>query len=302
MNFSLEQLLAFVTVYEKLSFSKAAVKLNKHRTTIGQVITNLEDQLAVTLFERIGRTVEPTEDGHLLYLYAKQVIEQVRSFDKMALSLSYGALGRVIFAYPSFIPSHALSLIRKQLAQDFPAMQVEFVVRDREAIKQGIIDGSIHFGVVNIHDSTAMHSMDSTFLGHVEFLPYVQSNGWLHTLDKSQVVNALRTERQIMLKSLVDERMGNKFLFSANHELVDQQALIINMVREGLGWAWLPKALSESNAAVDGISPLDVDMMFEGVKLPISLWCPQSKNIKDIKHSILRSIREQMQNYAQNDG
>ncbi|MDF4720774.1 LysR family transcriptional regulator, partial [Vibrio parahaemolyticus] len=44
MNFSFEQLLAFVTVYEQLSFSKAAVKLNKHRTTIGQVITNLEDQ------------------------------------------------------------------------------------------------------------------------------------------------------------------------------------------------------------------------------------------------------------------
>lgn len=36
MNFSFEQLLAFVTVYEQLSFSKAAIKLNKHRTTIGR--------------------------------------------------------------------------------------------------------------------------------------------------------------------------------------------------------------------------------------------------------------------------
>ncbi|MDF5104132.1 LysR family transcriptional regulator, partial [Vibrio parahaemolyticus] len=52
MNFSFEQLLAFVTGYEQRSFSKAAVKLNNHRTTIGQVITNLEDQLAVNLFER----------------------------------------------------------------------------------------------------------------------------------------------------------------------------------------------------------------------------------------------------------
>ena len=44
MDFSLEQLQAYVAVYEQLSFSKAAVKLNKHRTTIGQVIGNLEDQ------------------------------------------------------------------------------------------------------------------------------------------------------------------------------------------------------------------------------------------------------------------
>ena len=83
MNFSIEQLLAFVTVYDQLSFSKAAVKLNKHRTTIGQVITNLEDQLAVSLFERVGRSVKPTEDGHHLYHYAKQTIEQARTFDKV---------------------------------------------------------------------------------------------------------------------------------------------------------------------------------------------------------------------------
>jgi len=162
MNFSLEQLLAFVTVYEKLSFSKAAVKLNKHRTTIGQVITN---------------------HGHLLYHYAKQVIEQARAFDKVALSLSYGTLGRVVIAYPSFIPHQALYVIRKQLERDFPEMRVECLVRDRESIKKGIVDGSIHFGLVNIHDSTAIHSMDSTFTGHVEFLPYVQTNGKLHTMD-----------------------------------------------------------------------------------------------------------------------
>ncbi|POB87307.1 LysR family transcriptional regulator, partial [Vibrio vulnificus] len=93
------------------------------------VITNLEDQLAVTLFERIGRAVEPTEDGHLLYHYAKQVIEQARAFDKVALSLSYGSLGRVVIAYPSFIPHQALYVIRKQLERDFPEMRVECLVR-----------------------------------------------------------------------------------------------------------------------------------------------------------------------------
>ncbi|GAM59872.1 transcriptional regulators [Vibrio ishigakensis] len=124
MNFSFEQLLAFVTVYNERSFSKAAVKLNKHRTTIGQVVTNLEDQLAVSLFERIGRSVEPTEDGELLYHYAKQTIEQARTFDKVALSLSYGGLENITIAYSSVIPHRALSDIRLQLAKDFPMMRV----------------------------------------------------------------------------------------------------------------------------------------------------------------------------------
>ncbi|WP_153448339.1 LysR family transcriptional regulator [Vibrio algicola] len=299
MNFSLEQLLAFITVYEQLSFSKAAVKLNKHRTTIGQVITNLEDQLAISLFERIGRSVEPTEDGHLLYRYAKQTIEQARVFDKIALSLSYGGLERIVIAYPSFIPHQALYLIRQQLIQDFPTLKVEFIVRDRTTIKQGIVDGSIHFGLVNIYESTAMHSMDSTFLGHVEFIPYVKTGGELAKMDKSLIYSSLQTERQLMLKSLVDEGLGEKFTLSANNEHVDQLALVIKMIKEGIGWALLPRALSESQFSIDGISPLKLDTMLEGMKLPISLWCPHAKNIKEIKNSIVKAIQEHVKTYQQ---
>ncbi len=295
MNFSLEQLLAFITVYEQLSFSKAAVKLNKHRTTIGQVISNLEDQLAVALFERIGRTVNPTEDGHLLYHYAKQAIEQARVFDKIALSLSYGDLERIVIAYPSFIPHQALYLIRDQLATDFPTMRVECLVRDRSSIKRGIVEGGIHFGIVNVHESTAIHSLDSTFLGHVEFVPYVQTGGTLAQLDKAVVIDELQTERQFILKSLVDEGLSDKFIFSSNNEQVDQLALVIQMVKEGLGWAWLPKALSEPQFNVEGISPLDIDIMFEGMKLPISLWCPYAKNVKEIKKSIINAISKHAQ-------
>jgi len=297
MNFSLEQLLAFVSVYEQLSFSKAAVKLNKHRTTVGQVITNLEDQLAVTLFERIGRTVEPTEDGHLLYHYAKQAIEQARVFDKVALSLSYGELERIVIAYPSFVPHPALYLIRKQLAQDFPTLRVEFLIRDRATIKQGIVDGSIHFGLVNIHESTAIHSMDTVFLGHMEFLPYVQANGELASMNSETVAISLKTERQFILKSLVDEGLGEKFLLSANNEQIDQLSLIINMVKEGLGWAWLPKVLSEPEYALDGVVPVNTDMLFEGLKLPISLWCLHSKNVKKARQSILKALESYAQRY-----
>lgn len=174
MNFSIEQLLAFVTVYEERSFSKAAARLNKHRTTTGQVINNLEDVLAVELFERIGRTVEPTEDGKLLYHYAKSAIEQSRIFDNIALSLSYGGLESINFAYPSMTPHRLLSSIRAQLDQDFPNMKVNFLVRTKSQIEQGLACGDIHFGLVMIDKGKGMYSKDSTFIGHIEFLPFVK--------------------------------------------------------------------------------------------------------------------------------
>ncbi len=127
-----------------------------------EVISNLEDQLAITLFDRVGRSVEPTEDGHLLYHYAKKTVEQARIFENIALSLSFGGLERVVIAYSSFMPPSALFMIRNSERFSDHAC-VELLVRDRAEIKRGIVDGSIHFGLVNVHESSAMHSMDSVF-------------------------------------------------------------------------------------------------------------------------------------------
>lgn len=290
MNFSLEQLLAFVAVYDELSFSKAAVKLNKHRTTIGQVVTNLEDQLAVTLFERIGRSVVPTEDGELLYHYAKQTIEQARTLDKVALSLSYGGLESVTIAYPSFVPHKVLSDLRTQLAQDFPLMRVNFLVRGKAEIIKGMEEGNIHFGIVNSHDSKAMHSFDSTFLGHIEFVPFVKRNGKYSEIPTDKTRAAMANSRQFILRSFVEEGMKQKVLLSSEHEEVDQLALVIKLVGEDLGWSLLPKMLTESDYATDKIEILKVSELIEGFKFGVSLWSLHSKQLMDIKKSVLKVL------------
>ncbi|EJL6727004.1 LysR family transcriptional regulator [Vibrio alginolyticus] len=292
MNFSFEQLLAFVTVYEQLSFSKAAVKLNKHRTTIGQVITNLEDQLAVNLFERVGRSVEPTEDAHLLYHYAKQTIEQARTFDKVALSLAYGGLENVSIAYSSAIPHRFLVLLRIQLAADFPMMRVNFLVRNRNEIKEGLQNGEYQFGIVNVHDSRAIHSLDATFLGHFEFVPFVQKGGELASVAPDRVLTALRNSKQFVLRSLIEEGMGEKVIVSSNHEEVDQLALVVKMVEAGLGWAILPRTFAHSEFSNNHIEPVEASELLEGFKFGFGLWCQPSKQVGDVKNSIMKVVTE----------
>ncbi|MGR5269018.1 LysR family transcriptional regulator [Vibrio astriarenae] len=297
MNFSIEQLLAFVTVYDQLSFSKAAVKLNKHRTTIGQVISNLEDQLAVTLFERIGRSVEPTEDGHLLYHYAKQTLEQARVFDKVALSLSYGGLESITVATSTFIPPKVLVGIRETLISDFPSMRVNFVFKDKSAIKRGIEEGEVHFGLVNIHESRAIHSFDATFLGHIEFSPFLREDSEVFGMEYDDVVSELKSSRQFVLKSLVDEGLKEKVVFSANHEEVESVTLIIKMIKAGFGWAWLPKVIAASEST-SGIKALGEESgLKNGFKFPMALWCPHSKQITTIKKSILAAINNYIEMY-----
>lgn len=288
MNYSLEQLTTFVAVYEQQAFSKAAIKLNKHRTTVGQVITNLEDQLAISLFKRLSRTVEPTEDAVLLYHYAKQTLEQAKTFDRFALSLSYGGLESVTIAYASFLPHHVVSKIRRQLYEDFPSMRVNFLVRTKPEIKAGIEDGSIHFGIVNIYESKVINSIDFTFLGNMPFLPFTHVGSELSTLPSNETLSLMKSARQFLLKSMIDDKMTEKVIVSSQHEYIDQLAVIIKLVQEGFGWALLPKSITESEYVTENLTAIKCDQIKQEIMVPIALWCPYSKQVALVKKSIIK--------------
>ncbi|WP_239671006.1 LysR family transcriptional regulator [Vibrio variabilis] len=244
MNFSIEQLQSFVAVYEQGSFSKAAQALDKHRTTIGQVISNLEDELAVELFERVGRTAQPTEDATLLYRYAKQVIEQARSFDKLALSLSFGELESITIAYTSFLPPKALSAVRKKLQELHPSMKVNMIIRNRETIREGIINDTIQFGLVNVDSRNVIGSFDSTLVNNISFGLFASKSHEIHSIPKEQRWGTLKSSKQIVLRGMIEDKMEDKIVLSSDCEAVDQLTLAIQLVKDGVGWGLLPRLVT----------------------------------------------------------
>ena len=290
MNFSFEQLLAFVSVCERQSFSKAAMSLNKHRTTIGQVITNLEDQLAIELFERAGRSVIPTEDGKLLYLYAKQAVEQAKTFDKVALSLSYGGLESITIGYTSFIPHPALAQLRTQLLKDFPSMKVNFMVMTKDEVVKALHDGTVHIGLTIGRDSKAIDSLDRTFLSYAKFKAFVHKDSPLTRLSDDEVLSGLKSSRQFVLRSLLDEGFGESSIFSPDYEVIEQLSLVIKFIREGLGWSFLPQSVMRSTYATESFAEVKLKEFGFAPQVPVIMLCPHSKQIGNIKQSIIKSI------------
>jgi DNA-binding transcriptional LysR family regulator len=174
-------------------------------------------------------------------------------------------------------------------------MRVNFVVRTKSQIKQGIEDGSIHFGLVNIHESTAINSFNSTVLGHIEFCPFVQKESEFAKLPSNRVLAALRTGRQIVLKGLVDEGLKDKILLSANHEDIDELSLVIKMVQEGVGWSFLPKVMSDP--ITNDLQQVYPDQLTEGFKFAIALWSPHSKQIAIVRKVVVETTKKYIERY-----
>ncbi|MCF0049075.1 LysR family transcriptional regulator [Dyadobacter sp. LJ53] len=72
----LRQLRYFLKAKELLNFTEAARTLNISQSTLSQQIKQLEDELNVPLFNRIGKRITLTEAGNLFAQYALQSINK----------------------------------------------------------------------------------------------------------------------------------------------------------------------------------------------------------------------------------
>lgn len=71
----IRNLVTFIKVAEEQSLSKAAKQLGYAQSTITMQMQHLEQELGVTLYERVGKQIRITEQGEELLTYAAQIVK-----------------------------------------------------------------------------------------------------------------------------------------------------------------------------------------------------------------------------------
>lgn len=70
----IRNLISFKKICELNSFTKAATELGYSQSTVTMQIKQLESELEINLFDRIGKTIQLTNDGHNFLEYANEII------------------------------------------------------------------------------------------------------------------------------------------------------------------------------------------------------------------------------------
>jgi DNA-binding transcriptional LysR family regulator len=92
---SLRQLRCFVTVADELHFRRAAEKLHMRQPPLTQRIKDMERDLGVELFRRLGNRVELTEAGRVVLKAAKETLSQAESVCEVAQRAARGEYGHI---------------------------------------------------------------------------------------------------------------------------------------------------------------------------------------------------------------
>src|SRR5215470_18596588 len=121
----LRRLRTFVAVAELGTVSKAAVRMRIGQPALSRQIADLQQELGLRLFDRVGRGLVLTAEGEQLLTDCRRVLTDLDAVRERAEVLRRGDTGVLKVAAPPHTIESVLSGFLPRYAQRFPNVHVE---------------------------------------------------------------------------------------------------------------------------------------------------------------------------------
>ncbi|MEN0064199.1 MAG: LysR family transcriptional regulator [Myxococcota bacterium] len=132
VGFDWNQLRAFLVTAEEGSFSAAARALGASQPTIGRHVAAFEEELGVTLFERVGTRLDLTPTGVELLEHAHTMAGAALRVSRVAAGKSATVEGEVVITASEVIARFLLPPVLGGLRRDHPGIELEVVATNEK--------------------------------------------------------------------------------------------------------------------------------------------------------------------------
>ncbi len=268
------QLKTFRTVAKNLSFSKTAEELNYAQSTISAQIRSLENELQLTLFDRLGKKVVLTNEGKSVLQYANRFREIEDEFIS-SLKKMDGITGELKIFAPNTICVYHLPKVLTEFRSKHS--QVNFKLRAHlgstkalEELRSGNIDLMIvmeeEFNDPDFN-ITSLRAEEIIFICHNDHPLSKQTNLELPDLRNE---NFILTEPTCGYRTIITQeflRLGTKLdpvMWFDNAEAIKK------CVISDMGISFIPKIAADQDIADGKFKRIDVVQKFENqIKLQL---------------------------------
>jgi len=187
----LHQIEIFCMLIKLRSFSGAAEALHLTQPTVSGHIKNLEEDLGVTLLDRLGKRVVPTEEGEVLYRYGLKLMA-LRDHARQEIEAISGKMSGLLKIGGSTIPgAYILPALIGAFKKEHPSLSVQLIIDDTAKVTQAVKDGDLCIGVVGARVPDR-HLESHAFLTDELVVAVPAGHHWAHK--KVVPVEALKTE------------------------------------------------------------------------------------------------------------
>lgn len=257
----IRNLITFVQVAELNSFTKAAKALGYSQSTVSFQINQLEKELDCLLFERINHTINLTEKGSELLIYAQKINNLTESF-KEEFSVSDEPKGHVHIVTPDSICEMMMTRNYYDFYNHYPNISLKFSTADTDDMFR-ILDHN-EADVIFTLDSHVYHKdyviakeerINTHFVTSVNS-PYAD----MKNLSIKDIINEpfILTEKKMGYRRVFDEELAKKSLEINPVMEIGRTDLITYTLEKGVGISFLPDFVTSNKVAEGRLCYLDV--------------------------------------------
>jgi DNA-binding transcriptional LysR family regulator len=264
VTFDWNQARAFLATVEEGSLSAAARVLKLTQPTLSRQVAALEQDLGVTLFERVGRSLVPTAAGLELLDHVRGMGEAATRFSLSASGQSQAIEGTVTITASDGLSAFELPPILKRLRDEAPGIKVELVVSNEiRDLRLREADIAIRHVQPDHPDLIAKRLRDGT--GHFYAMPaYLDRAGRPKTLAELSNHDIIgHGDDARMAEFLTDFGVtltARNFVLSADNGLV-----VLELLKQGLGITALSREMASTVPELEPVLP-------DQLAVPIPVW------------------------------
>ena len=268
---SLDQLRAFIAAVDEGSFSAGARKLRRAQSAISELVSSLEGQVGVSLFDRSARYPKLTPAGVLLLADARSVLANVDLLKARAKGIAGGLESELSAVIDVFFPIEAITGSAKEFRDRFPCTPLRLYVETLGGAYKPVLDGRCSVGVVGslplMPSSMTAERLESVLMVMVAARdhPLAAFTGTISKVELAKHVQLVLTDRS-------DLSAGREFgvlspLTWRLSDLFAKHAFLLS----GLGWGGMPLPAVERDLAEGRLVALSIeDMPAESLIFPMS--------------------------------
>lgn len=239
----LKYLTTIKTILETGTFQKAANRLNYTQSTVTFQIQQLERELSLRLFERIGRRMVLTEAGHAILPYIDSVLESVDrlcNFGKEVREIR----GVLKLAMPETLLTYKSQPILKMFREQAPHVKLLVCSQNcyltRNQILNGDIDVAIHYDVGGYNGTVIAKKLADFSQVLVASPNLAEDQRDFITPDQRKTVSLISNDKNCISQEIFDQYLRDRKIYVENViELWSLEAIKRSVVSD-LGVAFLP--------------------------------------------------------------
>ena len=146
MNF--RKLKIFYETAKHLNMTRVAKEMYISQPSISQSINELENDLGVKLFDRIGKKLYLTHEGEVFLNYTRRILNLYDESIKVIKDFDSNKAGKIVIGASTTIGIYILPEIIRKFSNEYSDIEISLIIENSKIIEGLILDNKIDFAFI----------------------------------------------------------------------------------------------------------------------------------------------------------